>query len=181
MKLLKVASLIAIASLFQTMTATAQLSRDGGQTQIFANQLDVAERDSLAVYIGDVDVVQGDARLRADKLTINFAGNPQSENGGGFGDILDMFADGNVFYVTPDLRARGDEGTYNAETETIVLTGNVIVSRCEDVAKGERLTFNVATGQSSLDGGQTASDGSSRVVTVIGAPKGQATEGCEQN
>lgn len=179
-KTLRVLAPCLMGGLLLAGSATAQLSRDGGQTQIFANKLDVAERNSLAVYVGDVDVVQGEARLRADKLTINFAGNPQSENGGGFGDILNMLADGNVFYITPALRARGDKGTYDAETETIILTGNVIVSRCEDVAKGERLTFNVATGQSSLDGGQDKTEESTRVVTVIGAPNGDATEGCSQ-
>ena len=166
-----------VASLLLALPANAQLSRDGGQTQIFSDKLDVADRDSVAIYIGDVDVVQGDARLRSDKLTINFAGNPESQNGGGFGDILGMLAEGNVFYVTPALSARGNQGTYDAETETIILTGNVIVSRCDDVASGERLTFNVATGQSSLDG---AGD-DSRVHTIIGGPQNENTDGCAQN
>ena len=166
-----------VASLLLALPANAQLSRDGGQTQILANKLDVAERNSIAVYVGEVDVLQGDARLRSDKLTINFAGNPEAVNGGGFGDILGMLAEGNVFYVTPELSARGNTGTYDAETETIILTGNVIVSRCDDVASGERLTFNVATGQSSLDG---AGD-DSRVHTIIGGPQNENTDGCTQN
>jgi lipopolysaccharide export system protein LptA len=166
-----------LASLLFALPASAQLSRDGGQTQINADKLNVAERDSIAVYLGDVDVVQGDARLRSDKLTINFAGNPNAQNGGGFGEILGMLAEGNVFYITPELRARGNQGTYDASTETIILTGNVIVSRCDDVAKGERLTFNVATGQSSLDG--AADD--SRVVTIIGGPQTENNDGCARN
>lgn len=163
-----------LMSMALVFPANAQLSRDGGQTQIFADKLDVADRDSLAVYIGDVDVVQGDARLRSDKLTINFAGNPESQNGGGFGDILGMVAEGNVFYVTPALKARGNQGTYDAETETIVLTGEVIVTRCGDVAKGERLTFNVQTGQSSLDGKENG-----RVVTIIGGPQNNNPDECD--
>lgn len=175
MKMVKAGYALGVAvSLLLAWPANAQLSRDGGQTQIFANKLDVAERDSVAVYLGEVDVVQGDARLRSDKLTINFAGNPNAQNGGGFGDILGMLAEGNVFYVTPELSARGNKGTYDSDTETIILTGEVIVSRCEDVAKGERLTFNVATGQSSLDG--AADD--SRVVTIIGGPQNEDTSGC---
>lgn len=169
------------AVLVLALPASAQLSREGGRTQIGADKLDVAERDSIAVYSGDVDVVQGDARLRADTLTINFAGNAASQNGGGFGEILTMMALGNVYYITPALRAKGDQGTYDAKTEEIVLTGNVIVSRCEDVAQGQRLTFNVSTGQSSLDG-QDSSDGKpSRVVTIIGRPAEGETNDCAQN
>jgi len=134
----------------------------------------VAERESRAVYLGDVDVVQGDARLRADKLTINFAGDPNSANGGGLGDIDNMVAEGNVFYITPDLRARGNRGEYNASTETIVLTGDVIISRCGDVAKGEKLILKTETGQSTLDGG----DGGDRVVTVIGTET-NTTDTCD--
>lgn len=169
------------AGLLLAWPASAQLSRDGGRTQIGAAKLDVAERDSIATYTGDVDVVQGDARLRADKLTINFSGNPDNPNGGGFGDILTMLAVGDVYYITPALTARGDRGTYDAETEEIVLIGNVLVSRCEDVAKGQRLTFNVSTGQSSLDGKKADGEESSRVVTIIGGPEEEETGGCAQN
>jgi len=161
-----------LASVLFALPAGAQLSRDGGRTQIGANQLEVAERESRAVYIGDVDVVQGDARLRADKLTINFAGNSTAANGGGFGDIDNMIAEGNVFYVTPDLRARGNRGEYQAETETIVLTGDVIISRCGDVAKGEKLVLKTQTGQSTLDGGEDAA----RVVTIIDPEEDTAKE-----
>ena len=163
-----------LASVLFALPAGAQLSRDGGRTQIGANQLEVAERDSRAVYIGDVDVVQGDARLRADRLTINFAGNSTSENGGGFGDIDNMIAEGNVFYITPELRARGNRGEYQAATETIVLTGDVIISRCGDVAKGEKLVLKTETGQSTLDGGENAE----RVVTIIDPEEDTAQE-CE--
>ena len=163
-----------LAGVLFALPATAQLSRDGGRTQIGADQLEVAERESQAVYIGDVDVVQGNARLRADKLTINFAGNSTSENGGGFGDIDNMVAEGNVFYITPELRARGNRGEYQAATETIVLTGDVIISRCGDVAKGEKLVLKTETGQSTLDGGAN----SARVVTII-EPDQDTNQECE--
>lgn len=163
------ASCLLVFFLF-ALPASAQLSRNGGKTQIGANELQVAERESRAVYLGEVDVVQGDARLRADKLTINFAGSATSINGGGFGDVENMLAEGNVFYITPSLRARGNTGLYDAATETIILTGDVIISRGEDVAKGERLVLKTATGESTLTGG-TNSGGAevpnSRVITIL--------------
>lgn len=139
-----------VAGLGVALPAHAQLSRDGGRTQISADRLDVAERESKAIYTGAVDAIQGDARLRSDKLTINFAGTGDSPDGGGFGAIENMLAEGNVYYITPDLQARGDKGTYNDETDVIVLTGKVVISRGSDIAEGECLRLKVETGESTL-------------------------------
>ena len=132
------------------LPAHAQLSSQGGRTQISADRLDVAERESKAIYIGAVDAIQCDARLRSDKLTINFAGTGDSPEGGGFGPIESMLAEGNVFYITPDLRARGDKGTYDEAANVIVLTGNVVISRGSDIATGDCLRMKVETGESTL-------------------------------
>ena len=60
-----------------------------------------------------------------------------------------------MFYVTPDLKANGDLGVYVAATDTITMTGNVVLVRGEDVAKGERLDINLTEGRTSLDGGDS--------------------------
>lgn len=146
--------------------ANAQLSRDGGRTQINSNELKVAERESQAIFIGEVDAVQGDARLRSDTLTVNFASTSTSAEGGGFGDILDMLAEGNVYYVTPELTARGNRGTYAAADETIVMTGDVVISRGDDIARGECLTLKVETGESTLGCGATG-EKKGRVTLII--------------
>ena len=162
------ASLCILGAFMIAYPAQAQLSAEGGRTQISADRLDVAERESTAVYVGAVDAIQGDARLRADKLTINFSGTDDSPEGGGFGSIETMLADGDVFYITPDLSARGDTGNYDADTEIITLTGNVVISRGSDIAQGDCLSLNVPTGESTLgcsapgEGGQRG-----RVTTVI--------------
>lgn len=158
--------------------AEAQLSRQGGRIQVGADQLDVAERDNTAVYIGNVDVVQGDARLRADRLTINFKGSDDGREagvGGGFGDLSDMLAEGEVFYITPELRARGDRGVYTASTDTVVLTGNVIVSRGQDIAKSECLTLNITAGQSTLgcNGDPATNTPGERVISIFNPRDGE--------
>lgn len=157
--------------LLLALPASAQLSREGGRTQINSNELKVAERESRAVFIGEVDAVQGDARLRADTLTVNFAGTDVDQEGGGFGDIQDMLAEGNVYYVTPQLTARGNRGTYAALDETIVLTGDVVISRGDDIARGECLTLKVETGESTLGCGGKSEGGDKGRVTLIITPE----------
>jgi len=159
-----------LAGLVLALPAHAQLSREGGRTQINSNELKVAERESRAVFIGEVDAVQGDARLRADTLTVNFAGTDVDQEGGGFGDIQDMLAEGNVFYVTPQLTARGNRGTYAAADETIV-TGDVVISRGDDIARGECLTLKVETGESTLGCGSQSEAADKGRVTLIITPE----------
>ncbi|MEL7130065.1 MAG: LptA/OstA family protein [Pseudomonadota bacterium] len=148
------------------LPAVAQLSPDGGPIQINADRLDVLERENKATYVGNVDVLQASARLRSDKLTINFKSSGEGRQGGvggSFGAPDTMVAEGEVFYVTPDLKARGDRGVYTADTDTVLLTGNVILERGEDIAVGECLTLEISAGKSTLGCG---ADGD-RVITQI--------------
>ena len=136
-------------------SATAQVSGEGGPIRVKADRSEVLARQSRVLLIDNVDITQGDARLRADRVTLNYGpggGTTTSGLGSGFGDIKTMTAQGRVFYVTPDLKATGDNGVYNAETDTITLTGNVVLVRGEDVGKGERLTMQLEAGRTVLDG-----------------------------
>jgi len=137
-------------------SASAQLSSEGGPIRVNADTSSVLERERRVVVIGNVDIVQGDARLRADQVTLFYSdrsGGGAGGIGGGFGDIESMTATGDVFYVTPELKARGDVGTYNAMTDIITLTGEeVVLIRGEDVARGCELELKVSEGRSNLKG-----------------------------
>ena len=138
------------------LPALAQLSAQGGPIRVNADNSSVLERERRVVVVGNVDIVQGDARLRADTVTLYYSGTDsggQTGIGGSFGDIESMTAEGEVFYVTPDLKARGDHGVYNALADTITLTGEVVLIRGEDVARGNELVLNVSEGRSQLRGG----------------------------
>lgn len=149
--------LMSITSVLLALPAAAQLSAEGGPIGVNADRTETFERENKVLVIGNVDIQQGQARLRADKVTLIFAGNGRSSSTGlssGFGDIKTMLADGEVFYVTPELKARGDHATYEAATGVITMTGNVKMSRDKDVGEGEMLRIETATGESVLDGGE---------------------------
>ncbi len=163
-------------------SALAQLGSSDAQVQISADTLQARERESRLIYLGNVDVTQGDARLRADNLTINFQpGTDGQASGvsGSFDEIETMVATGDVFYITPDLRARGDEGIYTRQTDTVFLKGNVVITRGEDnVAKGDCLTLELSSGVSTLGCGDeiAADEATSRVVTVINTQSSETRE-----
>ena len=139
--------------------AAAQVSGDGGPIRVNADRSEVLDKERKVILIDNVDITQGTARLRADIVTIEYGAAAGVEGANeltsNFGDIKTMTARGNVFYVTPDLKANGDLGIYVAASDTITLTGNVVLVRGEDVAKGGRLVMELAAGKTTLDGGDS--------------------------
>lgn len=55
---------------------------------------------------------------------------------------------------SPDETAQGDSGVYDIAKKQIFLTGNVVLTRGENVIRGEKLTLNMATGRSEIQGGK---------------------------
>jgi lipopolysaccharide export system protein LptA len=56
--------------------------------------------------------------------------------------------------VQKDQNATGDSAVFNMRDNTVVLTGNVIVTRGQDVLRGQRLVVNLTSGVSKMDGGR---------------------------
>ena len=145
-----------LAATMITAHAHSQVSGQGGPIRVKADTSEVLDKERKVILSSNVDITQGDARLRADKVVLAYAGTGAAGSGmTGFGDIDTMTATGDVFYVTTDLKATGDVGVYDAKADTITLRGNVVLLRGEDVAKGERLTMQLAAGKTKLDGGSS--------------------------
>lgn len=137
-----------------TPTASAQIGRSGGPLDVQARQMDVFDEEGRILLRGEVDVIQGDTRLAADQIEIFYAAGGGAGSGG-FGDVRNIIATGNVFYVTPLERARGSRGVYEAESDTVTLTGDVVLTRGENVITTTRFVTNLTTGNSSFDGQET--------------------------
>ncbi len=153
---------VAVLALAATTSAQAQLARNSkAPVDITANQLELVNSQCSAIYRGGAEALQETSRLRADQLTIVYVkaagGGPGS---GCSSDLLRMEATGSVFYVTPEQRIRGDRAVYEAQTQTLTLTGSVVAARGQDVMKGERLVVNTVSGDARMEGG-------GRVRTVI--------------
>ena len=133
--------------------ASAQLSEGGGPVSYSADTLEYFDAENRLVLRGDVDIVQGDARLRADSVTLFFAesAQPASEApaGGqpayGAGDIERMVADGDVFFVRPDQHARGNRAVYEPGQDRMIFSGNVVVASADNIIRGETMTLQIST------------------------------------
>lgn len=170
-------AVIAALSFAVATPAQAQLSETGGPVSYSAEHMEYYDSEHRAVLTGDVDVVQNDARLRADKITLFFSGSsagPQQSSGAGLsaGSIQRMIADGEVYYVRPAQSARGDHADYEVSNDTVVFTGNVVVASTQNVIRGNTMTLRISDRQTVI---QPATGGRVHGVFVPQNQQNQAT------
>lgn len=122
---------------------------------ISADDSEVFDDEGRLVYRGDVNILRGDARLRADEVVAYYT-RQSGEGLAGRASIQRIVAAGDVFYVTPAEIARGDRGVYDLEAGTIELTGSVVLTQGCNVSTGERLIANIDGGGARLSGGESS-------------------------
>ena len=93
---------------------------------------------------GRAELLQGDNRMRANRLNLTTNGE---------GDLTRIEASDDVYYVTPRETMRGDSAVYDPSNDTVVITGDVILTQGENVMTGGRLTYNVRTETAQMAGG----------------------------
>lgn len=150
-----------VLTLALAVPAAGQVSRGGGPIQIEAATVELIPNDRVAIFTGNVIVVQGQTQLRSATMRVQYreargAAAQQPQGAAVTGDIERMTADGEVFYATPEERARGDRAVFEAATDTITITGNVILTRGQDVVRGDTLTINATTRRSVIRSNQSS-------------------------
>ena len=145
--------------------------------QIEATTLEVRDKQRIATFSGNVNVVQGDTTMRCKVLVVHYDSD-QASGGmkaaspgpGGSQQITRLEAKGNVIVTQAEQTATGDHGNFDMKANTITLTGNVVVSQGKNVLRGERLVVDMTTGVSRVDAG--ASRGPVRMLIEPGKDGG---------
>ena len=128
-----------------------KLSGDG-PVQIESDKLEVHQDENIAIFTGNVAVVQDKTLLKAGKLIVHYADDGGSATTG-TAKIERLEAFDKVYMKSETQVATGDVGTYDMKTETLVLSGKqVVLTEGENIATGCKLTFQTKTGQAKLDG-----------------------------
>ncbi|AGF73909.1 OstA family protein [Bartonella australis AUST/NH1] len=147
--------------------------------ELHADSLEVRDKEGVALFKGNVSVIQGERLLRTSELTVYYgqvheevgAGRVGEKSalpvGGGDKDIRKMEASGEV-YIKIDTRiATGDKGIFDEKSKTVVLTGKeVALIDGNNVAKGCKLTVNTKTGRAFLEGCKT-SEKKGRISVIL--------------
>lgn len=119
--------------------------------QIESNELTLSEAEGKAVFIGNVEVVQGEMLLKSGEMTVFYSGDSGSVSTG-TAAIERIELANEVFLQSGEQTASADAGTYNMETERLTLSGErVVLSEGENILVGCKLTVDVANGDARLE------------------------------
>lgn len=166
----------ALALLAGTGTAGAQAGLAGAGAkapiEIVADSLTVRQDERLAVFSGNVDATQGDRSLRADELKVFYG----DERVGGGQGIRRIEANGRVVVTEPAQTAQGDRGVYDPVAERILLEGNVVLTRGDNVVRGGQLEMSLATGTAVVRAARPGGSPSERVRALFVPQEGRGEE-----
>jgi lipopolysaccharide export system protein LptA len=156
-------------------------SRDTDQpVTIEADALEIRDKDSYAIFTGNVVVKQGDSTMRSRELKVHYEGSmrdasrerksepaPAKSASGQKATndpaqrIRRIEALGGVIVTNKDQKASGDRGVFDMPTNTATITGNVVVSQGPNVMRADKLIVDMKTGLSRMEAG--SKDGNKRV------------------
>jgi lipopolysaccharide export system protein LptA len=153
-----------------------QLNRDQ-PVKIESDALEVRDKSQQATFIGKVKLTQGDTVLQCQSLVIFYENESAApaqkkaksaqKSGGGVGggnqQIKRAEAKGDVLVTQKDQTAKGDNGVFDVKSNTVTLTGNVVVTQGTNVLRGERMLVNLTTGVSTVESGQSKTGERQRV------------------
>ncbi len=131
---------------------------------IEADRLDYFQKEGRAIYNGHVVVVQGDTRMTCSRLTIFM-----EKSGGGAAEqpkagvapasadassgLKHMDCAGPVKVVSKTQTATSENGSFDKGRNEVVLTGHVVLTDGRNTTKGDRLVYDLNTGQAVVQGG----------------------------
>ncbi len=167
--------------------------------QIESATLEVRDKNKMATFSGDVQVVQGDTTIKCQTLVVFYgaehgsgaarpvptaAQSGEGAAGGAHGqkgpfspqgaqDIRRIEARGGVTITTREQIATGDLGVYDPKKKTMTLTGNVVVSQGKNVLHGDSVVVDTVTGDAHFESGASTQN---RVRALI-LPKKDADGG----
>lgn len=176
------------SALAQQTNFGVNLSGGKEPVELNADDLEMRDKEGIAIFTGNVSVVQGDRIMRTSKLIVHYAKAPDNEDSkadpksnnskansgkagaGGLGatGVEKMEASGKVYIKTATQVATGDEGIFDGKSNIMVLTGKrVVLVDGDNVATGCKLTAHMDTGKAFLESCKSSSGKKGRVSIIM--------------
>lgn len=128
----------------KTFARSKSKSTKPGVVKFWSRSLSGFKQQGSLILEEDVVVTQDDIRIEADKATILFA-NKSNE-------VKEVQAVGSVKFQRTDpetglpVRAQGREAVFNNGKRTVVLKGDPVMYRGEDVIRGKVINYDLRNG-----------------------------------
>ncbi len=130
---------------------------------IEAATLEVRDKDKVATFSGDVRVKQGDTGMRCKSLVVFYEQGAEnsgktlqaaSPGPGGQQKIKRLEARGGVVVTQKDQTATGETGVFDMKSNTVTLSGSVVMTQGQNVLRGDRLVVDLTSGVSRVESGK---------------------------
>ncbi len=153
-------------------SAFGSLGSNREPIKIDADRLDVFDRESRAVFAGNVVVVQGDTTMKCTALSVSYegrggAGAPAATPAAlpGDGAIRKIECRGPVTIASKSQVATGDNAVFDRVANRVLLSGNAVLSDGPNLTRGERIVYDMKTGIATVE---TAPGGRVRAMFTPG-------------
>lgn len=142
------ASLAALFALAQHGPVQAKKADRDEPLEVEADDMDgVLDKDGIANLRGNVHIRQGSMNVHADLGTV-------TRKSGDFSKVVFQGTPATLDQINDDgtpMKARANRIEYDVHADVVVLTGDVFVEQERGTLTGNRVTYNLNTGQ--IDGG----------------------------
>lgn len=112
--------------------------------EVQADTLSVNNADGTAVFSGNVLVGQGEMRLAAAEVTVEYDKDGKA--------IARLHATGGVTIANLADAAEAKEALYTIDSGVIVLTGDVLLTQGASALSGQKLTIHLKDGTGVMEG-----------------------------
>jgi lipopolysaccharide export system protein LptA len=130
----------------------------GEPVKIESTSLELRDKDKVATFIGNVNLIQGDTTLRCKRLVVYYdqGGKPggmkvAQSTPGAEQQIRRVEAKGGVVVTQKDQIATGENGLFDTTANTVTLIGNVVITQGQNVLRGDKLVVNLTSGLSQVE------------------------------
>ncbi|WP_354068367.1 LptA/OstA family protein [Caulobacter sp. 1776] len=152
-------------------SAHARQSDSSAPIDVSADNQETINSKCITIFTGNVEILQDRSRLRAQKVTIYSARKSGAGAGAdaanACGSAQRMEAEGGVYLASEQQYSRGDRAVYTFDNNIAVVTGDVVLVKGKDVARGDKLTVNTKTNDAKLESSTPGRASKRRVRAVF--------------
>lgn len=158
----------------QRPSAISTMGSSREPIKIDSDRLDVFDKESKAIFSGNVIAVQGDSTMKCSNLIV-FYDQPKGADGekaqpsvpgGNQEQIKKIECEGPVTIVNKTQTATGNHAIFDRAANKVYLTGNVTLSEGPNITRGERVVYNLNTQTANIE---NAPGGRVRALFVPGS------------
>ena len=116
--------------------------------EITADRMEWNKQLGQAIATGNASAIQDQTTIKADRIIAVL--NPDNNQ-----KISELQADGNVIFLKDKQLATGDKAIYFLNQDKVIIIGNVVLKRNNNIIKGEKLVIDFLSGLSKMEGSKS--------------------------